>query len=106
MVLSLFFLLIGVGGGLVIGARLRSPQIWGAGFVAGAFAGMALTGRILMGVLYGRCRRSGQGGGGGKGQVLVRLWDRLQNQRGSEEKAIRSVSGVRRSVVRERRRWY
>lgn len=105
MITGAFFLMIGVVVGLVIGARLKSPQIWGAGFVAGAFAGMALASRALMGVFNVGGRRNDKGAIGRKGQMLSWLWDRLQGQRGQKQKIIRSMPGVRGANVHSGRRW-
>lgn len=64
LVVALF--LVGIVCGVFLGARLKAPQIWGAGFVVGGIAGLAVGVEIIIGGVYGRKGGKGESARGDK----------------------------------------
>lgn len=89
--LTMALFLIGIVSGVLIGGRLKNAQIFGAGFVAGGVAGLAVAGKIAWEVLYGK-----RGGGN-----TLSNWLRGENRPsiGQERKALLPVLQVQRANI-------
>ena len=97
--ITMAFFLIGIFIGVFIGGRLKSPYIFGAGFVAGGIAGLAVAAKTTWGVFYARGDRR-------ESKVLPRMWIRHESEDRQKGEVVHELSELLYADLRKRRGGY